>query len=139
MQSNQIINQNYFGDIDDKYILENLFKEDLYTSQKTLESIGHRIAERKKLEYKNICNLESMRQKIESSLNRFEFFGYNPNPRITAVKSKLETEMVHIELKKGEEAVNAFRDVERLEEEKRKLLEEMERSKMPGFSSGGAT
>jgi hypothetical protein len=128
---------NYLGALDDKYILENLFQEDFYTSQKTLESIERRIAERKKLEYKNICNLERMRQKIESSLNTFSCFGYNPNPRMTSVKSRLETEMVHLELKKGEEAVKAFVDVERIEAEKRELLEEMERKKLPVPSLGG--
>lgn len=130
-------NQNYFGDMENKAILENLFKEDLYTTKQSIESIEHRIAERKKLEYKNIQNLERQRQKIEESLNTLHCFGYNPNPKLTSVKSRLETEMVHLELKKGEEAVNGFRDVERLEEEKRKLLEEMERSKLPGFFPGG--
>jgi hypothetical protein len=128
---------NYSFGLGENYVLENLLKQDLYSAQQTLDEIGHRIAERKKLEYKNMQNLERMRQKIETSLNSLCCFGYNPNPKITAVKSNLETEMVNLELKKGEEAVNAFRDVERLEEERRKILEEL-RGEV-SISPGGPT
>jgi ligand-binding sensor protein len=45
------------------------------------------------------------------------------------VKSKLTTLLVQVEMKKGEEYVNAFRDVQRLEEEKRRLSTEEKENK----------
>ena len=123
---------------DENYILESILKEDSNTAGQTLEIIDHRIAERKKLEYKNVIELERQRQKIEETVNTFQCLSYSPNPKMTMVKSKLETEMTRVELKKGEEAVNSFRDVERLEAEKRKILEDLrgERSLM-NISPGG--
>ena len=123
----------------EKSILENLLQEDYLNARQTLDSIEHRIAERKRLEYKNIQGMERQRQKIEETINSFQCFGYNPNPRLTMVKSKLETEMVSIELKKGEETVNAFRDVERLEAEKRKILEDLREEKSMASFQGGST
>ena len=129
---------NQYGPLDDKDILENLLKEESLNSEQTLESIDHRIAERKNLEYKNILDLERQRQKIEGTINSLQCFSYNPNPKLTMVKSKLETEMTRFEMKKGEEAVHAFRDVERLEAEKRKILEDIRGEKqMMNLSPGG--
>ena len=106
-------------------LLEKILKEDYMAAKETLEIIDHRIAERKKLEYKNFVELERQRQRIEEAINKLQCFEYNPNPKLTMVKSKLETEMIKIELKVGEEAVNAFRDVEKLEAEKRNILAEI--------------
>lgn len=117
-------------------IVETLMKEDEYTTKQTIAAIEHRIAERKKMEQQNIDDLERMRQRIEESINGVNCgTSYNPNPKTITVKSKLETEMVKIELKKGEEAVNSFRDVERLESEKRKLEEDLRSGN--GFALGG--
>ncbi len=129
--------QNYAVPIDEAHILENLLKEETNNTEQTLECIEHRIAERKKLEYKNIIGLEGQRQKIEGMINTFQCFSYNPSQNQVMVKSKLETEMTRIEMKKGEEAVHAFRDVERLEAEKRKILEDLKGEKsMMNLSPG---
>lgn len=135
---NPNIQNNYFRASDESSILENLLNEDSKAANETLEIIEHRIAERKKLEYKNIMELERQRQKIEETINTFQCFGYNPNPRLTMAKSSMETEMTRVELKKGEEAVNAFRDVEKLEAEKRKILEDLKGEKAMMSLSPGA-
>ena len=124
--------QNYFGELDDKDILENLFKEDYYTAKKTLDNIDSRIAERKRLEYRNITDLEHQRQKLEKSLNVFYNLGYSQSS--LSMRSRLETEMVRVELRKGEEGINSFRDVEKLESERRKILEDLNQDK--GFLGG---
>lgn len=104
---------------------EQLLSQDYQSTAEKLDSINHRIALRKHLEYKNIRNLENARQRLEESLNQMgnSISAYAPNPKMLSAKSRLETEMISIELKKGEEAVNSFRDVERLEAEKRNLTE----------------
>ena len=119
----------------ENYLLDTILSQDTSSSESSLLDIDHRIAERKKLEYKNIKELEWARQKIEQALNSIYWLcsSYNPNPKSLAVKSRLETEMLRIELKKGEEAVDSFRDVERLEAERRKLLEEASEE---GIASG---
>jgi hypothetical protein len=118
---------NYFGELDDKDILESLFKEDYYTAKNSLDNIETRIAERKRLEYRNINDLEHQRQKLEQTLNIFYNLGYSQNS--LSMRSKLETEMVRLEIKKGEEGITAFRDVQELETEKRKILEELAQDK----------
>ena len=119
----------------ENYLLDTILSQDTSSSESSLLDIDHRIAERKKLEYKNIKELEWARQKIEQALNSVYCLcsSYNPNPKSLAVRSGLETEMLRIELKKGEEAVDSFRDVERLEAERRKLLEEASEE---GIASG---
>ncbi len=123
---------NYFGELDDKAILESLFKEDYYTAKNSLDNIETRIAERKRLEYRNITELEHQRQKLEQTLNIFYNLGYSHNA--LSMRSKMETEMVRIELKKGEEGITAFRDVQELESERRKILEDLNQDK--GFLGG---
>ena len=82
------------------------------------------IAERKKLSYQVISNLEEQRKKLESSINTIKFNDYNP-AGMTQIRTKLETELVKVEMGKGEEAIAAFRDIEMLEQEKRKVIEEI--------------
>jgi len=131
--------QNYQNTVGEDYLLSTILNQDAQNSEQSILDIDHRIAERKKLEYKNIIELERARQKVEECLNSISWLcsEYNPNPKSLAVKSKLETEMVRIELKKGEEAVNCFRDVERLEAEKRKLLEDLRDEKAMTNITGG--
>lgn len=121
---------------DDRYALEGIINTD--TSEKSLEDIEARIAERKLLEYKSIQEIERMRRKLEASLNSFNCFSYNPNPRILMSKSRLESEMIRLELRKNEEMVSAFRDVERLESEKRRILGDMREDSEMDIFSGGA-
>lgn len=121
---------------DDSYLVSSILNQDLYSSHRTLEGVESRIAERKKIEYRNISDLERQRQKLEESLNVMSYFGYSPKNMM--VRSKLETEMIRIEMKKSEEVVKGFRDVERLEYEKRKMLEDLEgQESTAGLSSGG--
>jgi len=122
---------------DEKNILQNLFLEDYQAANQKLESIEHRIAERKKLELLNIEKLERQRKKLEDMLNDLPCPELNPG--ILSTRATLGTEMVRVQMKKGEEAVNAFRDVERLEDEKRKLLEELCGEKSLGKITGGFT
>ncbi len=133
MQENKIPNTNS----DDKYILESIIHADSDSMQKELECVEHRMAERKMIEYRNVQELERLRQKLECSLSMFQCFSYNPNPKLLATKSQLETEMLRLELKKGEEAVDAFRDVERLEQEKRKILGDLREDEAMNVFSGG--
>lgn len=129
--------ENYFGNLEDKDILQDLFKEDYYTAKETLDRIDHRIAERKKLEYKNIYEMERQRRKMEETVNHVQCFGYSP--KTTMIKSKLETEMVNIAIKKGEEAVQSFKDVDRLEADRRKILEDLRGEKSMSSWFGGST
>lgn len=119
------------------YPLQTMMSLDGDSEKKNLEDIEARIAERKHIEYKNIEDLERMRKKLESSANMFGCFSYNPGPNILATKSKLESEMIRLEMKKNDETVCAFRDVERLESDKRKILGDIrEDSEMDLFSGG---
>tara|TARA_Y100000294_G_scaffold172418_1_gene187080 strand:- start:755 stop:1171 length:417 start_codon:yes stop_codon:yes gene_type:complete len=138
MKAYQNIKNNYDAQMGQN-VLDSILNDGYITTKQTLESLEHRIAERKKLEYKNIQEMETQRKKIEEAINTMQCFDYNPNPKLTMVTSKLGTEMVKIELKKGEEAVDAFRDVERLEAEKRKILEEMRSEETMASFSGGYT
>ena len=123
----------------DQYVLESITQENTSSMQTTLDSIEARIAERKLMEYRNIQELERSRQKLESSVNTFQCFSYNPNPKMLQTKSRLEAEMIKLDMKRGEEAVSAFRDVERLETEKRKILDDLRDEKSMNFYSGGFT
>ena len=80
-----------------------------------------------------------MRKKLESTVNMFDCFSYNPGPNIIATKSKLETEMIRLEMKKNDETIWAFRDVERLESEKRKILGDIREDSEMSLLSGGFT
>ena len=123
--------------VGENYALESVLNADSNSSQETLESIEHRIAERKFLEYRNIEDLERMRQKLEECVNSFYCFTYNANPRILTTLSKLQSEMIRLDMRKNDEMVNAFRDVERLEAEKRNILGDIrEDSEMSTFSGG---
>ena len=118
------------------YPLQTMMGFDNDSDQKMLEDIEARIGERKHLEYRNIQDLERMRRKLESSANAFNCL-YQPNQTMLATTSKLESEMIRLELRKNEEMVSAFRDVERLESEKRQILGDLrEDSDMDVFSGG---
>ena len=106
------------------YGLDDLMKADERIAADEIDSIEHQIAEREKIKQRNIIFLEEQRQKLEDFMNRTECFTYKASGIINAVRSKLTTQLVQVDLKKGEEYVNAFRDMQRLEEEKRKLLAE---------------
>jgi len=120
----EIPNDTYPAFANKDYGLEALAKADERMRDEEIESIERQIAEREKIKRRNILFLEDQRKKLEEFMNRTECFTYRPSGLINAVRSKLTTQMVQVELKKGEEYVNAFRDVQRLEEEKRKLLSE---------------
>lgn len=121
-KKNENPNLNY---LDNKaYGLDGLVKADERVVAEEIESVEHQVAEREKIKQRNIRFLEEQRQKLETFMNRTECFTYNTSGLINAVRNKLTTQLVQVELKKGEEYVNAFRDVQRLEEEKRKLLAE---------------
>jgi vacuolar-type H+-ATPase subunit I/STV1 len=104
--------------------LNSLVKEDERIVADEIENIEHQIAEREKIKQRNIKFLEEQRQKLEDFMNRTECFTYRASGMINAVRNKLTTQLVQVELKKGEEYVNAFRDMQRLEAEKRRLLAE---------------
>lgn len=104
------------------YGLDSLLKADEKVIGEEIESIGFQIAERERIKRRNVLFLEEQRKKLECFLNQTECFTYKPSGIINAVRSKLATQLVQVDLKKGEEYVNAFKDVQRLEEEKRKLL-----------------
>jgi len=106
------------------YGLDDLVKADERIVEDEIDSIEHQVAEREKIKQRNIRFLEEQRQKLEEFMNRTECFTYKTAGIINAVRSKLTTQLVQVDLKKGEEYVNAFRDVQRLEAEKRKLLTE---------------
>ena len=107
------------------YGLYDILKSDEKAVVDETESIEFQIAEREKIKQRNVIFLEDQRKKIEGFLNQTECFTYKPSGLINAVRSKLATQLVMVDLKKGDEYVTAFRDVQRLEEEKRKLLGEV--------------
>lgn len=106
------------------YGLDSLLKADEKVVEEEIDNIGFQIAEREKIKQRNILFLEEQRKKLECFLNQTECFTYKPSGLINAVRSKLATQLVQVDMKKGEEYVNAFKDVQRLEEEKRKLFAE---------------
>jgi hypothetical protein len=106
------------------YGLDEMAKEDEKITADEIHSIEHQIAEREKIKRRNITFLEEERQKLEGFMNQTECFTYKPGGLMNSVRSKLTTQLVQVDLKKGEEYVNAFRDIQRLEEQKRKLLTE---------------
>jgi hypothetical protein len=106
------------------YDMAGMLKGEEKSLEDELLDIEHQVAERERIKRRNVCFLEEQRQKLESMLNTLECFSYRPAGIVNSVKSKLMTQMVQVELKKGEEYVTAFRDVQRLEEQKRKLLSE---------------
>ena len=108
------------------YGLNEIVKADEKIAADEIDSIEQQIAEREKIKQRNIKFLEEQRQKLEDFMNRTECFTYKASGIINAVRSKLATHLVQVELKKGEEYVNTFKDVQRLEEQKRKLLAEEE-------------
>ena len=121
---------------DDSYLVSSILGQDLYSSSRSLEGVESRIAERKRLEYRNVVFLERQRQRLEESLNVLSCFGYSPKSMM--VRSRLEAEMIRVEMRKAEEVVTSFRDVERLEYQKRKLVEDLEGQRSTaGLSSGG--
>lgn len=120
----EIPKDNYQSLENKAYGLDSLLKADEKVIGEEIESIEHLIAEREKIKRRNVLFLEDQRQKLEGFLNQTECFTYKPAGIINAVRSKLATQLVQVDLKKGEEYVNAFKDVQRLEEEKRKLLTE---------------
>ena len=120
----EIAKDNYQSLGNKAYGLDALLKADEKVIGEEIESIEHLIAEREKIKRRNVLFLEEQRRKLEGFLNQTECFTYKPAGIINAVRSKLATQLVQVDLKKGEEYVNAFKDVQRLEEEKRKLLTE---------------
>ena len=123
---------NYLTVLDDNAVLEGMFDDDSVNRKKSLENIETRIAERKRLEYRHIAELERQRQKLEQTLNVFHNLGYSHSS--LSMRSRLETEMARIELKKGEEGITAFRDVQQLESEKRIIIEKIYQDK--GWGGG---
>ena len=119
-------NDNYQSLDNKSYSLNELVKADEKIAAHEIDSIEQQIAEREKIKQRNIKFLEEQRQKLEDFMNRTECFTYKASGIINAVRSKLATHLVQVELKKGEEYVNTFKDVQRLEEQKRKLLAEEE-------------
>jgi hypothetical protein len=103
--------------------LDSLLKADEKILMDEIENIEFQIAEREKIKQRNLRFLEWQREKLEELINRTECLNY----RITGpneIKNRLTTQLVQVELKKGDEYVNAFRDIQRLEEQKRKLARE---------------
>lgn len=107
------------------YGLDALLKADEKVIGEEIDSIDFQIAERERIKRRNVLFLEEQRRKLEGFLNQTECFTYKPSGVLNAVRGKLATQLVMVDLKKGEEYVTAFRDVQRLEEEKRKLLGEV--------------
>ncbi len=120
----EIPKDNYQGLENNTYGLDALLKADERAIEEEVESIEHLIAERERIKQRNVIFLEDQRKKLEGFLNQTECFTYKPAGIINAVRSRLATQLVLVDMKKGEEYVNAFKDVQRLEEEKRKLLGE---------------
>lgn len=106
--------------------LNNLFAEDKKMLAGEIQSLEHQIAEREQIKKRNISFLGFQRQKIEEQLNQADLFSSGYSWNASPVRAKLLTMMVQIDLKKGEEYVLMFRDIQRLEEQKRKLLEEQQ-------------
>lgn len=136
---NRTINGSYSGETapDNRQItgnayqnagLDSLLREDERIMGDEILNIEHQIAEREKIKRRNITFLEWQREKLEELVNRSKCFDY-ATMGTNEIKNKLITQLVQVELKKGDEYVNAFRDVQRLEEQKRKLLSESSEDK----------
>ncbi len=108
--------------------LDSLLREDERITSDEILNIEHQIADREKIKQRNIRFLEWQREKLEELVNRTRCFDYAAMGT-NEIKNRLLTQLVQVELKKGEEYVNCFRDVQRLEEEKRKLLSESSEDK----------
>ncbi len=108
--------------------LDSLLREDERIMGDEILNIEHQIAEREKIKRRNITFLEWQREKLEELVNRSKCFDY-ATMGTNEIKNKLLTQLVQVELKKGDEYVTAFRDVQRLEEEKRRLLSESSEDK----------
>ncbi len=108
--------------------LDYLLKADEKTVTDEIDSIEFQVAEREKIKQRNLRFLEWQREKLEELVNRTRCFDY-ASMGTNEIKNRLLTQLVQVELKKGEEYVNCFRDIQRLEEEKRKLLSESSENK----------
>ena len=115
---------NYIQHGHQNYGLDSLLKADEKIVKDEIENIEHQIAEREKIKQRNLRFLEWQREKLEELVNRTSCFSYMMAGS-NEVRNRLTTQLVQVELKKGEEYVNAFRDVQRLEEQKRKILSEV--------------
>lgn len=113
---------NYLGN--KAYGLDDLVKGGERVAADEVDSIEHQIGERERIKQRNVKFLEEKCQKLQELLNGTECMTYRLPGIINAVRSKLQAELIKVDLKIGEEYVNAFRDVQRLEEQKRKLLTE---------------
>jgi 50S ribosomal subunit-associated GTPase HflX len=114
---------NYGQNNHQSYGLDSLLKADEKTIRDEIENIEHQIAEREKIKQRNLRFLEWQREKLEELINRSNCYGYAVMGG-NEIRNRLTTQLVQVELRKGEEYVNAFRDVQRLEEQKRKLMRE---------------
>jgi hypothetical protein len=114
---------NYGRNDHQNYGLESLLKADEKTTKDEIENIEHQIAEREKIKQRNLRFLEWQREKLEELINRAKCFDYAVMGT-NEIRNRLITQLVQVELRKGEEYVNAFRDIQRLEEQKRKLMRE---------------
>lgn len=103
--------------------LDSLIQADERIMVDEIGTIEFQIAEREKIKQRNLKFLEWQREKLEELINRSKCFDY-ATMGTNEIKNKLITQIVQVELKKGDEYVNAFRDVQRLEEQKRELLSE---------------
>jgi len=103
--------------------LDSLSQADERIMVDEIGNIEFQIAGREKIKQKNLKFLEWQREKLEELVNRAKCFDYAAMGT-NEIRNKLITQLVQVELKKGDEYVNAFRDVQRLEEQKRKLISE---------------
>ena len=103
--------------------LDSLIQADERVLVDEIGNIEFQIAEREKIKQRNLKFLEWQRGKLEELVNRAKCFDYAAMGT-NEIRNKLVTQLVQVELKKGDEYVNAFRDVQRLEEQKRELLSE---------------
>ncbi len=108
--------------------LDSLLRENERILESEIERIDEQIAEREKIKQRNLRFLEWQRQKLEEMINSTPCFNYNLMGG-NEVRNRLTTLLVQVELKKGEEYVDAFRDTQRLEEQKRQLLTDREEEK----------
>jgi len=112
----------------DQYpLLDDLLKSDEETSTDEMDRIECMIAERERIKQKNIRFLEEQRQKLEELINRTECLNYGASGA-NEVRNRLTAQIVLIEMRKGEEYVNAFRDIQRLEEQKRQGIRDKKES-----------
>lgn len=112
-----------------QYDISALLADEDNNIEDEIHSIELQVAEREHIKQKNIYFLEHQRQSIEEQINRTRCFEYNPPKNISVIRNGLTTQLVQIELKKGEEYTNCFRDIQRLEEQKRNLLAEKDDGK----------